>query len=85
MLVDLVLRRAATDHPDLEACVVLLDAESPRPDAPPLSGPWEGPVAVDGLAADVTPAAVADLAVEPGADLWFVVKAAEVAVHAAGS
>lgn len=50
MLVDLVLRRAATDHPDLEACVVLLDAESPRPDAPPLSGSWEGPVAVDGRA-----------------------------------
>ena len=29
------------------------------------------------------PAAVADLAVEPGADLWFVVKATEVAIHAA--
>ena len=28
--------------------------------------------------------AVADLAVEPGADLWFVVKAAEVGIHGAG-
>ncbi|MFB9382873.1 sulfate/molybdate ABC transporter ATP-binding protein [Pseudonocardia petroleophila] len=43
-----------------------------------------GPAWVDGLAADVTPAAVADLAVEPGADLWFVVKATEVAIHGAG-
>ena len=42
----------------------------------------EGPLWTDGLAADVTPAAVADLAVEPGADLWFVVKATEVAIHA---
>ena len=42
-----------------------------------------GPQWVDGLAADVTPAAVADLAVEPGAELWFAVKAAEVAIHAA--
>ncbi len=45
----------------------------------------EGPLWTDGLAADVTPAAVADLAVEPGADLWFVVKATEVAIHAATS
>jgi molybdate transport system ATP-binding protein len=44
-----------------------------------------GPAWVDGLAADVTPAAVADLAVEPGAQLWFVVKATEVGVHAASS
>ena len=42
-----------------------------------------GPPWVDGLAADVTPAAVAELTLEPGADLWFVVKAAEVGVHAA--
>jgi molybdate transport system ATP-binding protein len=42
-----------------------------------------GPAWVDGLAADVTPAAVADLGVEPGADLWFAVKATEVAIHAA--
>jgi molybdate transport system ATP-binding protein len=42
-----------------------------------------GPLWMDGLAADVTPAAVADLAVEPGADLWFVVKSTEVAIHAA--
>ncbi|OJY37504.1 ATP-binding cassette domain-containing protein [Pseudonocardia sp. 73-21] len=44
-----------------------------------------GPQWVDGLAADVTPAAVADLAVEPGADLWFVVKATEVGIHPASS
>ncbi|WP_181779929.1 hypothetical protein [Pseudonocardia pini] len=31
----------------------------------------------------VTPAAVADLAAEPGADLWFSVKATEVQVHPA--
>jgi molybdate transport system ATP-binding protein len=40
-----------------------------------------GPMWVDGLAADVTAEAVADLAVEPGADLWFVVKAAEIGIH----
>jgi molybdate transport system ATP-binding protein len=40
---------------------------------------------VDGLAADVTPAAVADLAAEPGVHLWFAVKATEVAIHAAGN
>ena len=43
-----------------------------------------GPLWVDGLAADVTAAAMAELMVEPGADLWFVVKAAEVAIHGVG-
>jgi molybdate transport system ATP-binding protein len=43
-----------------------------------------GPAWVDGLAADVTPAAVAELGAEPGAQLWFAVKATEVAIHAAG-
>ena len=43
-----------------------------------------GPPWVDGLAADVTAAAVAELMVEPGADLWFVVKATEVAIHGVG-
>jgi molybdate transport system ATP-binding protein len=42
-----------------------------------------GPPWTDGLAADITPAALADLAVDPGADLWFVIKATEVGVHAA--
>jgi molybdate transport system ATP-binding protein len=46
-----------------------------------------GPDWVDGLAADVTPAAVADLgagaALAPGAELWFAVKATEVLVHPA--
>jgi molybdate transport system ATP-binding protein len=40
-----------------------------------------GPAWVEGLAADVTPAALLDLPVEPGAELWFAVKAAEVAIH----
>ncbi|GAA4873294.1 sulfate/molybdate ABC transporter ATP-binding protein [Actinomycetospora straminea] len=40
-----------------------------------------GPGWVEGLAADVTPAAVAELGVEPGDELWFAVKATEVAVH----
>jgi molybdate transport system ATP-binding protein len=40
-----------------------------------------GPAWVEGLAADVTPAAVAELGVEPGDDLWFAVKATEVSVH----
>ncbi|MHA6792505.1 TOBE domain-containing protein [Pseudonocardia bannensis] len=44
-----------------------------------------GPDWVEGLAADVTPAAVADLGAEPGSALWFVVKATEVGIHAAGS
>lgn len=46
--------------------------------------PDGGPDWVDGLAADVTPAAVADLGVEPGDELWFTVKAAEVEVYPAG-
>ena len=48
--------------------------------AAPLAG---GHAWVDGLAADVTLAAAAELAVEPGAELWFAVKATEVAVHPA--
>ena len=52
--------------------------------AEPVAG---GPPWVAGLAADVTPAAVADLAgaevLAPGARLWFAVKATEVQVHAA--
>ena len=43
-----------------------------------------GPAWADGLAADVTPGALVDLPVEPGAELWFAVKAAEVAIHPAG-
>ncbi|GLZ55140.1 ABC transporter ATP-binding protein [Actinomycetospora sp. NBRC 106378] len=46
--------------------------------------PDGGPGWVDGLAADVTPAAVADLGVDPGDELWFSVKAAEVEVYPAG-
>ncbi|SFM58965.1 molybdate transport system ATP-binding protein [Pseudonocardia ammonioxydans] len=45
------------------------------------AAPASGPDWVDGLAADVTPAAVADLGVEPGHAMWFAVKATEVAVH----
>jgi molybdate transport system ATP-binding protein len=50
-----------------------------RAAAVPGGPPWS-----DGLAADVTPAAVAELGVEPGAQVWFAVKATEVAIHAAG-
>lgn len=47
-----------------------------------------GPSWLTGLAADVTPASVADLgpdggALAPGAELWFAVKATEVQVHPA--
>ena len=42
-----------------------------------------GPAWVDGLAADVTPTAVADLAAEPGDLLWFAVKATETAIYPA--
>ena len=42
-----------------------------------------GPAWVDGLAADVTPTAVADLAAEPGTLLWFAVKATETAIYPA--
>ncbi len=49
--------------------------------AAPVTG---GPTWVDGLAADVTPAAIAELGVEPGDQVWFAVKAAEVSVHPAG-
>jgi len=44
----------------------------------------DGPPWAEGLAADVTPAAVAELGAEPGARVWFAVKATEVAIHAAG-
>jgi molybdate transport system ATP-binding protein len=43
-----------------------------------------GPPWAEGLAADVTPAALVDLPVEPGAPLWFAVKATEVGIHPAG-
>ncbi|MEE2035077.1 sulfate/molybdate ABC transporter ATP-binding protein, partial [Rhodococcus chondri] len=36
-----------------------------------------------GLAAEITTAAVADLDLEPGMDVWFVVKATEVGIHRA--
>lgn len=42
-------------------------------------GGWVG-----GLAADVTPAAMAELGAEPGTQLWFAVKATEVAIHPSG-
>ena len=43
-----------------------------------------GPDWAEGLVADVTPAALVDLPAEPGAELWFAVKATEVAIHPAG-
>ncbi|OLL74391.1 Molybdenum transport ATP-binding protein ModC [Pseudonocardia sp. Ae168_Ps1] len=62
---------------------VRVAALEPRGDAVRLraAAPAGGPAWTDGLAADVTPAAVADLGVEPGHDVWFAVKATEVAVH----
>ncbi|WP_073480330.1 sulfate/molybdate ABC transporter ATP-binding protein [Streptoalloteichus hindustanus] len=42
-----------------------------------------GPGWAEGLAADLTPAAVADLGLEPGVPAWFAVKATEVALHPA--
>ncbi|WP_443217692.1 TOBE domain-containing protein [Pseudonocardia sp. UM4_GMWB1] len=62
---------------------VRIAALEPRGDtvrlrAAPVAG---GPDWVSGLAADVTPAAVAELGVEPGHEVWFAVKATEVAVH----
>ena len=54
-----------------------------RPVGPP--GRPGAPATGSGLAADVTPAAVADLAAEPGADMWFAVKATEVAIHASSA
>jgi ABC-type spermidine/putrescine transport systems, ATPase components len=66
---------------------VRLAAIEPRGDVVRLraTAPDGGPAWLDGLAADVTPAAVADLAVEPGAELWFAIKATEVGIHAATS
>jgi molybdate transport system ATP-binding protein len=42
------------------------------------------PAWAEGLAADVTPAALLDLPAEPGAEVWFAVKATEVTIHPAG-
>lgn len=47
------------------------------------AAPPGGPAWIDTLAADVTPAAIADLGAEPGASLWFAVKANEVGIHPA--
>ncbi|GAY08972.1 sulfate/molybdate ABC transporter ATP-binding protein [Pseudonocardia sp. N23] len=66
---------------------VTLAAIEPQGDTVRLraSPPDGGPSWLEGLAADVTLAAAADLAVEPGAELWFAVKATEVAIHPAAS
>jgi molybdate transport system ATP-binding protein len=47
------------------------------------AAPPGGPGWLEAMAADVTPAAVADLGAEPGASLWFAVKAIEVGIHPA--
>ena len=62
---------------------VRLAALEPRGDTVRLRAatPEGGPDWVDGLAADVTPAAVAELGVDPGDQVWFAVKATEVAIH----
>lgn len=38
-----------------------------------------------GIAAEITTAALAELGIEPGSTVWFVVKATEVSIHARGS
>ncbi|MGH3611484.1 MAG: sulfate/molybdate ABC transporter ATP-binding protein [Pseudonocardia sp.] len=62
---------------------VVLAAMEPQGDIVRLRAvaPHGGPAWIDGLAADVTPAAVADLAIDPGQTLWFAVKATEVDIH----
>jgi molybdate transport system ATP-binding protein len=64
---------------------VRLAAMEPRGDVVRLQGAARpgGPAWLDGLAADVTPAAVADLGAEPGSELWFAVKAAETTIYGA--
>ncbi|MGH3566012.1 MAG: sulfate/molybdate ABC transporter ATP-binding protein [Pseudonocardia sp.] len=64
---------------------VVLAAMEPRGDIVRLRvvAPRGGFDWIDGLAADVTPAAVADLAIDPGQTLWFAVKATEVDIHPA--
>ncbi|RTL63909.1 MAG: ABC transporter ATP-binding protein [Pseudonocardiaceae bacterium] len=66
---------------------VTLAAIEPQGDTVRLraSPPVDGAAWLEGLAADVTLAAAAELAVEPGAELWFAVKATEVAVHPAAN
>lgn len=65
------------------AVEVVLAALEPRGEGVRLRAvaPRGGPEWINGLAADVTPAAMVDLAVEPGASLWFAVKATEVVIH----
>jgi molybdate transport system ATP-binding protein len=65
---------------------VVLAVIEPRGDTVRLraAAPEGGPAWVEGLAADVTPAAVADMRVEPGDMLWFAVKATEVGIHGSG-
>lgn len=45
------------------------------------AAPPGGPRWVEGVAADVTLAALAELGLQPGSPVWFAVKATEVAVH----
>ncbi|MEB3369276.1 sulfate/molybdate ABC transporter ATP-binding protein [Saccharopolyspora mangrovi] len=60
------------------ALPVTVSALEPRGDVVRVraTGPSEA-----GLAADVTPAAVADLGLSAGEEVWFVIKATEVAIH----
>ncbi|PWJ46310.1 molybdate transport system ATP-binding protein [Quadrisphaera granulorum] len=55
----------------------------PGDSGPVDSGPVGHPAAAPVLAADITAASAADLDLVPGSRVWFAVKAAEVAVHAA--
>ncbi|RRO17359.1 ATP-binding cassette domain-containing protein [Saccharopolyspora rhizosphaerae] len=60
------------------ALPVVVSALEPRGDVVRVRA--EGPTEV-GLSADVTPAAVAELGLSAGEDVWFVIKATEVAIH----
>jgi molybdate transport system ATP-binding protein len=77
--------RSRPDGSPRNVLPVRLAAMEPRGDVVRLQAAARdgGPDWVDGLAADVTPAAVADLGVQPGDALWFAVKGAETTIYAA--
>lgn len=71
------VHRHKPDGSPRNAIPVRLEAVEPRGDAVRLRAGGMGGT----LAADVTPAAVADLELTVGTDVWFAVKATEVAIH----
>ena len=73
------VHRASPGGSPRNAVPVRLAGLEPRGDVVRLRAEFEG----FSLAADVTPAAVADLGLDVGERVWFVVKATEVAIHPA--